>query len=762
MPVRTTANPGNDQARIERAWRAVRRAREMEPMLTSFVRMLSGRDDMRVQIDSNATRTDGTIVYLLPPMELGDNWEHDRLVCGVRHPDTRKYECQACAAQDAVFARIFHEVAHEVFDSFSRVSQQHRVRMLDLMLQEFPALAGTRYAKLREKYDSYVRSKPDLNYAEAANLISPYLHPIINAIEDSRVNRAMYEVRNGTRDMFHALAVEVFENGMEMPTGETLLWSELEPEAQVLVGLYAKTSDFDYSQWFAPEVIEVLDDPVLSRLLDRADRIKNMGGVFNLAFPVLERLRELGYCRLPDDPEDDPPEPPEAPPVQGGEEDEDSDGSSDDSSDQGGGEGSSEDDDEKSDGDDDADGEGEDDDEADAGGRGESDSADDADEGDDESDGSNGSQDGDERDDESDTQDGGGDTQDDDESQDDGDGDGDGQPQDPAMTAQRALEAVRQFGGHGDTQESHEEFQEREHNQEALTVAVEQSEHFDAPSRSVAKVEVYSQDQSPRGYGNTPTVESLTPPPALINGALQRARVVFADNRRAAQVQNQRHGRVVSTRLVTVPTGNRKVFSRTLKHAKKDYAVGLSLDISGSTEMALRLNRNVERITLIRELGFTVGELLSRLGIDFYICGHSGDWHPSGMDQVSIFSVKGINDPWDMKAKQALSRLRPTGYNLDGHTFEYHRKQITRFTATDRLLIYVTDGDMPDSNFTEELEVLQRELKTLKQKRIEVLGVGVQTDSPKQYGLETIQMNSVNDLQQLVKALEKRFVTPSI
>jgi hypothetical protein len=65
---------------------------------------------------------------------------------------------------------------------------------------------------------------------------------------------------------------------------------------------------------------------------------------------------------------------------------------------------------------------------------------------------------------------------------------------------------------------------------------------------------------------------------------------------------------------------------------------------------------------------------------------------------------------------------------------------------------------MPAANYDEELEVLQREIKTFKQKRYTLLGVGIRTDSPVRHGLDTVQINSDEDLKSVVMHLEKRLV----
>ena len=40
--------------------------------------------------------------------------------------------------------------------------------------------------------------------------------------------------------------------------------------------------------------------------------------------------------------------------------------------------------------------------------------------------------------------------------------------------------------------------------------------------------------------------------------------------------------------------------------------------------------------------------------------------------------------------------------------------------------------------------------------RVAIVGVGIQTDSPRRHGLDTIQLDSVEDVPKVIKELESR------
>ena len=87
---------------------------------------------------------------------------------------------------------------------------------------------------------------------------------------------------------------------------------------------------------------------------------------------------------------------------------------------------------------------------------------------------------------------------------------------------------------------------------------------------------------------------------------------------------------------------------------------------------------------------------------------------------------------------------------------EFGRKQMSKVDATDKIMLYYTDGKMPAANKDEELEVLQRQIKLCKRDQITLLGVGIRTDSPVRHGLDTVQVDGDDDLPRVVEHLGKR------
>jgi hypothetical protein len=195
-----------------------------------------------------------------------------------------------------------------------------------------------------------------------------------------------------------------------------------------------------------------------------------------------------------------------------------------------------------------------------------------------------------------------------------------------------------------------------------------------------------------------------------------------------------------------------RIFGRKDRPARRDWFVLVGLDDSGST-----LTNGAASV--IREMGLGLGEMLHGVGIKFAIYAHSGRSSKENYGQVVVTHkvIKSPDEPWTSECKDRLQYVgREDTGNLDGHTLEQYRKIVQPRRETDKMILYVTDGAMPMFNYHEELEVLQRELETLRRLRVNMFGVGYQTDSPKQHGMDTIVIEGGQDLPGLVSGLRSR------
>jgi hypothetical protein len=723
----------------EAARRAVTRARERRHQWESFVRLLTRDRTHRVQLTSGTPCTDGKTTYIRVPIELGADVKHDKTLCGERGDDLIQL-CPLCAILEDVNITIYHECSHNVFGTFLEVDDAERKELL-LRALELDAPDGdiddphTRAGKLAKRVRDNL-DKPE-SYLGLSSLVSPWLPLLINAMEDIRVNTAMREARPGTAIMFEAQTNRVFSQGILMPDGTYMKWSDQPLNMQALIGIYCSVGDIDYASWIDPKVTEMLDDPEILDLCARAARATDALQTYLLSWPMLEALRRLGFMRHEDDPEDEPgPGEPGEPGEEGesGEPGEPSKGKGDSKGD---------------DGDDSAKG-----DPANTENPGVSDDRVDDDEG---------AGDGDDTDDESDDDGDGagdgedGDADDTDGSSDDTDGSTDGSDDD--LDDYGTPEIVRvgfdQFGRH-EPGEGHIKPTLPQHinAEDNIRVAIVQGEHFDKPSaelRGGLKVHKHEDGEgawaadryySYRGDEDTPVVSERTLAPAL-----QHLRVIFSDNARGKHERDLKRGKVDARKLAKrVPFNDPRVFHKKHQPGRKDYFVVIGVDVSGSTAGGA--------IRPLKAASKAQAELLHRLGIKFAVYAHSG----SGYGTVDIFEVKGPDTPWNDKTRKALDDLHAYSANLDGHTLEFYRKVAERRPETDKLIMYYTDGAMPCENYYEELEVLQANIEICKRLGISLVGIGVGNNDPEKHGLDTIRIDTEEDVHKVVTGLKTRII----
>lgn len=319
---------------------------------------------------------------------------------------------------------------------------------------------------------------------------------------------------------------------------------------------------------------------------------------------------------------------------------------------------------------------------------------------------------------------------------------------------------------------------------DAIGTAVQQEAVFDLNSHTVTGVQVFE-------YGdervNWPPKIDLTnpyrrrrprlhdasefmPDQALIGRAVRDARIVFSANKQSKHTGNLKSGQVNRSVLGRrAPVDDPRLFHKRTRPGRRDYEFIMSLDCSGST-------MSDDRNPRIKRIAFAQAEVLNRLGIPFAIWGHTGgmQWHLVGNEaqapstvaewnaaplELWMFAIKRVNEPWNDVTKERLANMPPFAENLDGHTLEFLRKQIASSRATDKIIQYFTDGQMPAANGEEEGFILGEELRKCDRAGIKRLAVGINTTSPTEHGFDTVEVEGDEDIIRVIKHLEKYLVT---
>lgn len=280
---------------------------------------------------------------------------------------------------------------------------------------------------------------------------------------------------------------------------------------------------------------------------------------------------------------------------------------------------------------------------------------------------------------------------------------------------------------------------------EVIEVAIAQAESFDDYSADVDGLIVTAPGDGV-AFRQNPAFH-IAVDPSVLAPSVMRARRVFSDSKLDRDVRNLRRGKIHAGSLAKrVPFGDDRVFKRRLRAEGIDFEVVIGLDVSYSTSDGC--------IRLIKAAGEALANVLHRVGVDFSLYAHTTTrGHP--LSQV-MNPVKRVTDPWGPQQQELLARLSPVSGSLDGHNLEFYRKLLQRSRARQKLIVYFTDGQIPDTNRAEEKVIIEREVKMLDRLGYSFLAVGIGNDSPKKYGLDTIRIDQADDIVTVVKEIEKR------
>ncbi|UTN91246.1 CobT-like cobalamin biosynthesis protein [Gordonia phage PokyPuppy] len=277
-------------------------------------------------------------------------------------------------------------------------------------------------------------------------------------------------------------------------------------------------------------------------------------------------------------------------------------------------------------------------------------------------------------------------------------------------------------------------------------------EHLDRVPENVGVPKVYAQGKGPaydHAYRTPIPVSKFKSDERNLVPALTQARIAFGDNARTQRIRNQRSGRVSGRTLAKrVPFGDDRLFAKRITPDKKDYAVVIGLDISGST--------SGETLREEKFAAMAMADVLHRLGIKFEMWAHCTEMDDSYLEGPSMYAIKTADEAWGDKPRNALRTIDSYGANLDGHTLQFYRKRLESMRATEHILMYYTDGAMPASNYTEELEVLKSEIEYCRKNNITLMAVGMGVDTPRKHGFDTCQVDSPKDYRKVVEHLGKR------
>lgn len=279
---------------------------------------------------------------------------------------------------------------------------------------------------------------------------------------------------------------------------------------------------------------------------------------------------------------------------------------------------------------------------------------------------------------------------------------------------------------------------------------VEMKEYFDDIPGNLEGVKIFGPNEGPCFNGRSGYNVVNHASEMILGKSVSKGRLALQKNARANLHRNQKAGRIDSGSLGKRAWNDKDGRLFKTKHVpdKRDYEVLIGFDISGSTSSRGRLQ-------LIKDSVVAMAEFCKRLGIKFSVFAHT-----TQMYDMHIYKVKDVKEAWGEKHLDLMRKLGSGSSNMDGHTLEFYRKQLDKSRATDKIIMYITDGVMPGMNQSEEVPVLKREIEECKRRGYTLLALGVFTDAPVQHGLPTVVVNSELDYPAVVDHLAKRIASP--
>jgi nitric oxide reductase NorD protein len=133
---------------------------------------------------------------------------------------------------------------------------------------------------------------------------------------------------------------------------------------------------------------------------------------------------------------------------------------------------------------------------------------------------------------------------------------------------------------------------------------------------------------------------------------------------------------------------------RSSRRTRRDLAVAIAVDISGSTE-----ERNAQGESIFDQqlrTAYQLGRTLNDIGDTVALFG----FHSWGRKRVHVVRLKGAEEAWSGRVAERFSRLDPVGYTRTGAAIRFANHMLqTQMRLPNRLLILITDGISYDQDY---------------------------------------------------------------
>lgn len=274
------------EADMRRAQAALTKFRSMAPMLTGFLRGLTGDRNIKL-VAGGSTHTTKSTVTIAPPVALGADYKHpSRRVCGTRDENELPI-CEGCRAWEEVFVSLLHEMSHVVFTKIESSEYRSAYRSALPVAQKLLEVDGGPFTD-----------------AGQAKRVDPYLPLVVNSLEDIRVDSAMAAQRSGVAAMQRASHHNIMSGTLEMVAEDqsttVIDWADADPTAQLMVSLISVGMSYGVHESMKPEVVEFVSREDVTRICLEVVG-SDLRTVIVRSAEIIKLGREAGFFPLEDD-----------------------------------------------------------------------------------------------------------------------------------------------------------------------------------------------------------------------------------------------------------------------------------------------------------------------------------------------------------------------------------------------------------------------------------------------------------------------------
>lgn len=241
---------------------------------------------------------------------------------------------------------------------------------------------------------------------------------------------------------------------------------------------------------------------------------------------------------------------------------------------------------------------------------------------------------------------------------------------------------------------------------------------------------------------------------------LERA---FTARNKTLWQQGTRSGKLSTPNLYRLTCGEDQVFKKKIEHKTREVDVSLVIDCSGSMSGS--------KIQTAMAAAWVMSEVLDKIGVKHEIIGFTTKYHEDKdrplYDEWAALShagkqfdrhepiympvFKGFDERFSIEVKKRMVSLpRVSGVliqNIDGESVQYAYERLMKRSGKGKMMIVFSDG-MPAAGISSSK--LNRHLKTtvkaIEAKGVNIVGVGIMSNSVQQFYRKNVPLNNIADL----------------